>query len=85
MSRSYKKTPIVKDNKRGRKHSKRQANKKVRHSHEVPNGKQYRKFYNPWDIYDWIYFTSFEDYKQWCEEETEEEMYVAWKKRYKCK
>lgn len=54
MSRSYKKTPIAKDNKRGRRIAKRMAAKKVRKSQDVPNGKQYRKVYEPWDIYDYI-------------------------------
>lgn len=89
MSRSYRKTPIVKDNKNGRKFAKRQANKRVRRNEDVPNGKQYRKYYNPWDIYDWITFCSFEEYKSWGwvfeEDKSEEEMYAEWKKRYKCK
>lgn len=50
MSRSFKKTPIVKDNSKGEKNF---ANRKVRRSKDVPNGKGYRKFYNPYDICDW--------------------------------
>ena len=54
MSRSYKHNPIYTDRPHGAKYWKRQANRKVRHSFNVPNGKQYRKFYNPWEIHDWI-------------------------------
>jgi len=56
MSRSYKKVPGFTDYSRGRtKWAKRQASKKVRHTEDVPNGKGYRKLYNPWDIRDWKY------------------------------
>jgi len=59
MSRSYKKTPIVKSV-GDKKYHKRQANKKVRRSN--PNvllkGKQYRKLYETWDINDVILFWS---------------------------
>ena len=57
MSRSYKHTPIVTDSsKHGAKWSKRQANHKVRHTFDVPNGKAYRKVYNPWNIRDYIWY-----------------------------
>lgn len=29
------------------------ANSVVRHSKNIPNGKQYRKLFNSWDISDW--------------------------------
>lgn len=68
MSRSYKSHPYVKDNKRGRKSAKRQANKKVRRFHkELSNGKSYRKVYNPWQIYDWYYYYPLSDAKRWDE------------------
>lgn len=54
MSRSFKKTPICKDNDRGRKFAKRQANKQVRSTPFVANGGEYRKVFNPWDIYDYV-------------------------------
>lgn len=56
MSRSYRKTPISRGNNR---REKVLANRRVRHSVEVPNGKQYRKFYNSYDITDtvWGYTT----------------------------
>lgn len=65
MSRSYKKNPIVKDNKRGRKSSKRQANNKVRShlkNNDLSDGKSYRKVSNPWDIYDSTSYCSFSEY-----------------------
>lgn len=62
MSRSYKKTPIVKDHESGR-WGKKQANRKVRrYKHAIPNGKWYRKIYNPWDIHDSVsYFSRQQD------------------------
>ena len=54
MSRSRKRTPCFVSE--GHKHihwAKRQANKKVRSSKNVPNGKAYRKLYCTWNIRDW--------------------------------
>lgn len=57
MSRSYKHTPVITDCS-GRPHIakyyKRQANRKVRHTFDVLNGKQYRRVYNSWNIRDFI-------------------------------
>lgn len=53
MSRSYKKTPIIKDNGRSKKWSKRQANKVVRKSNDIANYMQYKKAYDSWDVCDW--------------------------------
>jgi hypothetical protein len=54
MSRSYKKTPIVKDGHSG-KFGKKVANRKVRHfKGDIANGKAYRKIYESWDIHDMI-------------------------------
>lgn len=85
MSRSYKKTPISKDNPGGRKSSKKQANRRVRNSKNVPNGKQYRKFFNSYDIYDYISECSFEEYKKYQDAETEQELYGQWRKYYRNK
>ena len=65
MSRSYKKTPVMKccgD----RRYEKRQANKKVRRSDKTVlyRGKQYRKLYESWDINDVIVFWSRNDAKK---------------------
>lgn len=84
MSRSFKKTPIVKDNSRGRKKDKRFANKKVRNTPFVSNGKQYRKHYNPWDIYDYVSYVSLQEWLAIFREdyETEVACITAWKKWY---
>lgn len=76
MSRSYKRTPILKccgDKKYG----KRQANKKVRRSDKsvLYRGKQYRKLYESWDINDVILF--------WTRHEAEKDGELdVWKKWY---
>ena len=51
MSRSYKKHPYSKD--RPSKGMKKFANKKVRHTKDIPNGKAYKKVFESWDICDW--------------------------------
>lgn len=57
MSRSYKKTPGFTDQQRHSKTPsffKQQANKKVRKfDGMIPNGKAYRKLYEPYEICDW--------------------------------
>lgn len=78
MSRSYKKHPRVKD--KTNKNMKKFANKKVRHTEDIPNGKAYKKVFESWEIsdYNWI----------WTKEEAIEQYNRAdensWiKKRYK--
>lgn len=51
MSRSYKKHSRVKDP--ANKNMKKFANKKVRRTKDVPNGKAYKKLFESWDISDW--------------------------------
>jgi hypothetical protein len=53
MSRSRKKHPIVKDCISG---GKKEANRKVRRTLNVPNGKAYRKVYDSWNISDWRFY-----------------------------
>ena len=57
MSRSYKhrKSPVVHIKDPNNKFCKKQASAAVRRAADVPNGKQYRKFYCSWDIsdYEW--------------------------------
>ena len=61
MSRSYKKTPIVKDN-IGGKTGKRFANKKVRRlKNELFKRKEYKKVFESWNINDYISYYSLED------------------------
>jgi hypothetical protein len=55
MSRSYKHNPWHKDGGPNyRRFQKNQANRKVRRSSDIPDGKAYRRFFNPWDIYDYV-------------------------------
>lgn len=64
MSRSYKKTPIVKDGKSGYP-GKKFANKAVRrYKGEIPNGKQYRKIYSSYDIHDYAFRCTYEEFKR---------------------
>lgn len=52
MSRSYKKNTFCK---KAEKHEKNLANRKVRrHKDHLPQGKQYRKIYNSYDICEYI-------------------------------
>ena len=51
MSRSYKKHPRVKD--AANKGMKKFANKKVRRTKDIPNGKAYKKLFESWGISDW--------------------------------
>ncbi len=57
MSRSFKKNPVCKEWNHHKKWMKRQANKKVRRTHEL-SGKSniYRKAYESWDICDFRFF-----------------------------
>jgi len=58
MSRSYRKNPYVTDQQGNRrtKSVKRAAARAVRAAKEVPSGKAYRRFFNPWDIRDWSFY-----------------------------
>jgi hypothetical protein len=53
MSRSYKKHLFLKKNSRFEKNF---ANRVVRRSSDIPDGKAYRKFYETWNICDWVLF-----------------------------
>lgn len=64
MSRSYKKHPRCKDS--ANKDMKKFANKKVRHTKNIPNGKAYKKIFESWDISDWNWiWTKQEATEQW--------------------
>ena len=64
MSRSYKKHSRVKDP--ANKGMKKYANKKVRHTENIPNGKAYKKVFCSWDISDWNWYWSREQaIKEW--------------------
>lgn len=89
MSRSYKKHPIVKDNKNGRKFEKRQANKKVRRTTDIPDGRTYRKVYWRDKIYDFVSHCTLEEYLQiddrFIRYKTEQEKKNAWEKYFRRK
>lgn len=53
MSRSRKKSFILKDQPPGKRHMKRQANRRVRHAKDIPDGKSYKRLYESWDICDY--------------------------------
>ena len=68
MSRSYKKHPYVKDGgPTGVRFAKREANKKVRRTANIPNGKSYRRVSEPWDIHDYVNYWPWADAKEWYE------------------
>lgn len=70
MSRSYKKTPVAKDN-FGGKTGKRMANKKVRkNKNELLKRGDYKKVSESWDINDFIcYYSKEQAIKDWYKEE----------------
>ena len=64
MSRSYKKFPICKDP--AGKFMKRFANKRVRHTLDIPSGGSYKKCFESWDISDWCWiWTREQAIKDW--------------------
>jgi len=64
MSRSYKKPWRTQGyGSASRRWSKRYANRTVRRSADVPDGKAYRKYYDPWMICDWKWLY---DPYPWC-------------------
>lgn len=80
MSRSYKRTPIVKD-KSTRKFAKRQANKQFRRKLKLLDSEMsilqhsgYKREYCQYDINDWIFYQSYEmarkQYEDHCRPET---------------
>lgn len=94
MSRSYKKHPRVKDP--ANKFMKRYANKKVRHTLDIPNGKAYKKVFESYDISDWCWIWTKEEAIQnwenakpnsWIREhyETLEKYLIYWEKCVKRK
>ena len=60
MSRSYKKNPIVKDRNKGMKQI---ANRKVRnYKGDLANGKAYKKVFESYDISDYAFRTTYDEY-----------------------
>lgn len=65
MSRSFKKNPIIKIAPKRGKIGKKFANRKIRRSKkEICNGKHYCKFYEQYDIHDYIWRKTYSDYKK---------------------
>ena len=60
MSRSYKKVPIHKE--RNSKFCKSQANRRVRRTSDIADGRSFRKVYDTWSICDWRVLGSEEDF-----------------------
>ena len=67
MSRSYKKNSIIKENSRGsNKLRKRIANKAVRrHKGELNDGAQYKKIYNSYNISDYSFSYTWDEWKDY--------------------
>ncbi len=71
MSRSYKhrKSSVIHFKEQNGKDEKREASAAVRRAADVPNGKQYRKFYESWTISDYAWtkkkYTSEEFRRKW--------------------
>ena len=58
MSRSYRKPWVVDGyGSKWKRFAKNQANRRIRHTKDVPDHKLYKKFYSQWDIcdYKWMY------------------------------
>ncbi|MEK3901698.1 hypothetical protein [Paenibacillus sp. FSL R7-0179] len=92
MSRSFKKTPVSKD--QANPWIKRQASKAVRrYTLDIPCGKSYRKIYCSWDISDWRFYTPYLQAvkewettgKTWRKEVSFQEMALSWAKSFKRK
>lgn len=100
MSRSYKKTAYCGDHKG--KEKKRIANSKVRSTlkkldHNFSSHGAYKKMYGQWEICDWYFLESWEEYWEWAKKAykrfpeiykkplSKKEAYRAWYKEYKMK
>lgn len=80
MSRSYKKYPCSKDGGPTRvKFTKREANKKVRRTDNIPSGKSYKRVFEPYEIHDYVNYWPWHEAKAWYEENKDD---VYWLCRY---
>lgn len=84
MSRSYKHTPIFKC--AGDTSYKKLFNRWLRRTKdidEIPDGKAYKKMYCSWEIADYTFSCSWEQFKEWADEDkSEEELWAEWKRLY---
>lgn len=70
MSRSYRKNPVIQDNKRhSKKWARGQANRRVRHYKLfLPDGATFKKLYQQWDICDYRHRMTVNDWlERWSE------------------
>ena len=89
MSRSCKRTPILKDH-TSSKVSKRFANKAVRHARHIRNGAFYRRIYESWDIHDYLFYQPSQweldkweaNHKRWIDPTNEQAIKNRWAKWY---
>lgn len=67
MSRSYKHNLVRKDGygSKGKVFAKNQANRRIRHSPDVPNGGKYRLFTDSWNICDFSFRYDPESHYYW--------------------
>ena len=66
MSRSYRK-PYCNESYKGSRAKqfwKKKANQKIHNSDNIPNGKAYKKFFEPWKINDYYFYQSPTDIKK---------------------
>lgn len=64
MSRSYKKNCFCTDNGERKRFGKRQANKLIRRTSGIADGMSYKKYYCSWDICDYKFHRTWEDFKK---------------------
>ena len=85
MSRSYKKTPYAGDKKEH--YYKNRANRKIRKSKNVQDGKKYKREYCSWMICDYYDITGWEDFWNRTKDyySDKEEARQDWLKMYKRK
>ena len=83
MSRSYKKTPVYKEGYGSKKLKfwKRLSNKRIRHTKDVPNNREFKKILEAWQIHDYRFY-----YPE-SEVDKDSTFYtkIDWKKDYKYK
>ena len=74
MSKSYKRNPIYQDQS-SKRFGKRYANKIVRREDEVPTGRAYKKCYESWNISDYCFRTTWQEYLQYYSYNKEDGLY----------
>lgn len=93
MSRSYKHYPFVKDRascKVGKKLASARVRVYIKRGGEIANGNAYKKLYQSWDICDYCWSETWQQYQDWfnngcSRRNAEEPNYYDWYKAYKAK